>query len=130
MDARFKRVWNGFDRRRDAGETLPEILRKATAQELVAALASAPPPGDAVAANAIATELLNRLRVARILGFAFLLPVFAVAVILADAYITGAWGVLDSGAITIAVAASAVGIAAILAVRIMVRLRLERKPGL
>lgn len=96
MDSRFKTVWDEFERRRDRGEPFDAILDRATVAELVAALAGAAKV-DAVAANAIATALLNRERRAPFLG-AFLVSFTTVVMIyVLDFAFTGTLLFLDSG---------------------------------
>ena len=88
MDRRFGEVWKEMDSRRRAGEPLPDVLRRAPTRDLIAALAAAG-ERDPVAANALATELLNRQARAPFLG-AFLVCVGVVAAtFVVDTVLTG-----------------------------------------
>ena len=88
MDRRFERVWEKLQARRHAGEPLPDILKHASSRELIAMLAAGA-SHDAVTANAIATELLNRQERAPFLG-AFLVAVsITLATFVVDTLLTG-----------------------------------------
>lgn len=66
-DARFTRQWDALNERARPPASLAAAIRHAPSRSLVAALAAVDEP---VAANVIATELLNRLERARFLGAA------------------------------------------------------------
>lgn len=96
MEQRFSRVWRDIESRMDKGESLAVIIRKAPTRALVAALAAAP-LDNPVAANAIATELLNRERRAPYFG-AFLVGITILVLhITLDALYTGTPFILESG---------------------------------
>gem|GEM_PF-5912178 len=67
MDTRFVRTWRRADSRRRGGERFDRVLASMPSAHLVEALAGAGKE-DPVAANAIATEILNRMRRARLFG--------------------------------------------------------------
>jgi hypothetical protein len=88
MDRRFRQVWEDMDARRRAGEPLSAMLRKAPTRDVIAALAGVGDQ-DPVAANVIATELLNRQARAPFFG-AFLVCIgIAIATFVVDTILTG-----------------------------------------
>lgn len=110
MEARFRRVWLDMAARRDGGEPFERVVRTAPTATLVAALAAASEE-DALAANVIATEILNRTRRAPYLG-AFLVSVTMLGAIFAlDFIYTGTPLFLDSGARAYALVGLSTGIA-------------------
>jgi hypothetical protein len=97
MDRRYVEAWERLRARRASGEPLPAILRGCGSADLVAALAGAG-RDDAVAANAIATELLNRQVRAPFFG-AFLVSATVVLGIFVTDYLdTGTAFFLEGGA--------------------------------
>ena len=88
MDSRFKHAWRDIDARRRAGEPLAVLLRKAPTRDVIAALAGAA-ADDPVAANAIATELLNRQARAPFLGVFLVCTGFTLATFVVDTILTG-----------------------------------------
>lgn len=89
MDIRFQHAWEELAARREAGERMPDLLLKARTRDLIGALAGSAAQ-DPVAANAIATELLNRQLRAPFLG-AFLVGVgLIVATFVVDEILTDA----------------------------------------
>lgn len=94
MDVRFRRTWQRANERRRSGEGLDHVMRTMSSEELVEALAGAGGE-DAVAANAIATAILNRMHQARFFGAAL-----GIALV---SFVGGlfflAWDVLVSGAL-------------------------------
>lgn len=96
MDKRFA---SALDRLLDHGERGPRFataLRRAATSELVAALATARLT-DAVAANAIATELLNRVRRGPLLGAFYVSLTTVVAIYVLDYVFTGTFLLLEEG---------------------------------
>jgi H+/Cl- antiporter ClcA len=70
MERRFTRAWHDLEERAENGGGLPRALSRTRTPDLVAALAGASKE-DPVAANVIATELLNRTRRAPYMGACF-----------------------------------------------------------
>lgn len=95
MERRFLSVFDQLAHRQTRGEPWLSILRASPNDELVAALAVAGKE-DPVAANAIATELLNRLRRAPFLGAAAVSLTTLVAIYLLDYIYTGTFLLLDT----------------------------------
>lgn len=95
MERRFVSIFDRLSERKTRGETFHGILKGSPNDELVAALAVAGKE-DAVAANAIATELLNRLRRAPFLGAALVSLSIIVAIYILDFAYTGTFLLLDS----------------------------------
>lgn len=126
MDRRFERVWRRMEEEKRAGVPFPEVIGKARNEELVAALAAAS-PRDAVAANALATELLNRLHRGPFLG-AFVVSLTTVLLVYALDYVyTGTFLFLDIGPRANLLTALTVGMAGVsLASYLMWRGRLRR----
>lgn len=122
MDTRFTRTWHEMDALRDRGEPFDRVLRQATNRELVEGLAGAGTE-DAVAANAIATHLLNRLRRARYVGALVVAVVMVLALVLVDAFFTGTWGVLEGGPHILTLGLLAIAIALVALVRLWPTLR-------
>lgn len=92
------RAWQRIDERRRTGEPLDVVLRELSLQELTEALAGSA-KDDAVAANAIAVVILNRVRRAQALGAS--LGIFLVTflgglgLLAADLATTGTLGFLE-----------------------------------
>lgn len=97
IDTRFRRAWRGIEEERRSGRPLPEVIARRDDKDLVAALAGAG-KGSAVEANAIATELLNRLGRRPYLGAAIASATSFLLIHLLDFAYTGTPLVLDSGA--------------------------------
>ena len=99
MDSRFERVWHDM-RDQGASEAFDRTLGSSSPERLVQALAGAGPE-DARAANAIATELLNRIWRARFVGAFVATGVVALALLLADVLLTGTFGVVERDPATV-----------------------------
>ena len=98
MDRRFVRAWSQVAERRDRGERLDLIISDLSDEQLVAALATVGTDREPVAANAIATAMLNRLHRKPFLGaFVVSLTTFVLIYVLDFAY-TGTFLLLDGGA--------------------------------
>lgn len=61
-DARFGKLWAGWDERIDRGESPTEVLRNSKDEDLVEVLGGESELDRKYARDIIATELLNRLR--------------------------------------------------------------------
>lgn len=109
MERRFSSVFDALAER-VRGEGFRAILRQSDNDELVAALAAAGAT-DPVAANAIATELLNRLRRAPFLGAFFVSFTTLIMIYALDYLYTGTFLLLDSGPRGYILAGVSVGIA-------------------
>lgn len=96
MDRRYAQAWEDIHARRRSGEPMSAILRHAPSKDLVAALAAVG-KDDPVAANAIATELLNRQVRAPFLGAFLVSASLAIAVFVTDYVDTGTWVFLEGG---------------------------------
>lgn len=96
MDRRFASVFDAIADERAKGKPFLEVLHASPNDELVAALAVAG-GRDPVAANAIASELLNRLRRAPFLGAAVVSATTIVLVYGLDYAYTGSFLLLDAG---------------------------------
>ncbi len=96
MDQRFTRAWDDLDRARTRVGSFSKAIKGAPSRDLIAALAGVGSQ-DSVAANVLATELLNRQARAPFLG-AFLVSatVFA-AIFILDLVYTGTALILESG---------------------------------
>lgn len=110
MDRRFERVWKGMQEKKQGGVPFPEVIGRATNEELVAALAAGARE-DPAGANALATELLNRLHRAPFLG-AFIASLTTVVLIYGLDYVyTGTFLFLDNDARANILAAASILIA-------------------
>lgn len=108
VDTRFVRTWRRADDRRRHGERFDRVLSSMSSAELVEALAGAGKE-DPVAANAIATTILNRLRRGRLfgafLGVGLVLLVGGLVLVAVDLAMTGTFGLLETSPMGLDVAA-------------------------
>lgn len=97
MDRRFERAWSHVAERRDRGERLDQIISGLSDEQLVAALATVGSNREPVAANAIATAMLNRLHRKPFLGAFVVSWTTLVLIYMLDFVYTGTFLLLDGG---------------------------------
>lgn len=90
MDSRFRREWEGLIAGKADGDSVTHV----PSEHLIAGLAAATDQDPALA-NAVATELLNRIRRAPYLGAALVSATLALATLLLDYLYTGTFLVLE-----------------------------------
>jgi hypothetical protein len=113
VDSRFVRRWNALRKLKEEGEEpFDAVLARMPSADLVEALAGAA-CGDGALANAVATEVLNRVRRARFLGAGVAAVVIALAIFPVDAVLTGTWGTFGAGLALVSILALASSIAAV-----------------
>lgn len=115
MDSRFVAVWHEMRAKRNK-EPFDRTLAHAEPDTLVQALAGAGTE-DPVAANAIATELLNRLRRARYFGAFLATAGIAIVLLVFDILVNGMFGLVEKDAVNVdlSLVALFIGLVALLA---------------
>lgn len=98
MDRRYEKAWRELNDRRSRGEPFDQVIQTASDRQLIASLAATGPDREPVAANAIATELLNRLHRKPYLGAFVVSSTTFVLLYVLDYVYTGTFLLLDDGA--------------------------------